>query len=192
MGCFCGCGRDISGMRQRSQNTVAKDMAGHLETFEGASRVDGVDAQRAAAAIPQGQALVAVLRSVIHGERSRKDLDKRATRDWHMEAGKIANDLLDQASDIGFLGSASTLSALVYRGQRFPGVIAQVHDTGVEVNRSFRVRLAIDVQPDEGEPFRVERTMLVSRIAVPRVGDRVEVAIDRDDPDEFAFRIVPA
>lgn len=178
-------------MRQRSQNTIAKDMAGHLEMFEGATRVDGVDAQRAAAALPQGQTLVAVLRSVIHGERSRKDLDSSAIRDWNKEAVKIANNLLDQASDVGFLGSASKVAGLVYRGERFPGVIAQVQDTGVEVNRSFRVRLAIDVQPEGREPFRVEQKMLVSRVAVPRVGDRVEVAIDVDDPDDFVFRIVP-
>ena len=179
-------------MRQRSQNTVAKDMAGHLELFEGATTVDGVDASRAVAAIPEGQALVALLRSVIHGERSRKDLDKGATRDWHWQAGKIANDLLDQASGLGFQGPAGSIGTLPYRGRRFPGVIAQIEDTGVEVNRSFRVRLAIDVQPDGAEPFRVEQTLLVSRVAVPRVGDRVDVAINADDPDDFVFRVVPS
>jgi hypothetical protein len=66
--------------------------------------------------------------------------------------------------------------------------VLEVKDTGTTVNNQPRVRLRLRVQPEDGPPFEVERKLLVSRLAIPRVGERVEVAYDPDDRYRFTFR----
>jgi hypothetical protein len=78
--------------------------------------------------------------------------------------------------------------ALVRDGARAVGTVTDVHDTGVTVNDNPRVHLRLDIRPEDGAPaFTGEKAVTVSRVKVPRVGDRFPVWYDRADPTRFAL-----
>lgn len=67
---------------------------------------------------------------------------------------------------------------LLAHGKRCPGTVVAVHDTGVTINDNPRVKLQVRAEPP-GEPaFEVEKTITVSRVQVPRAGDRCAVFYD--------------
>ena len=103
MSCFCGCGRDVKGVRLKAANALGDQMRPLLASFEG-------------------------------------------------------------ALDAGVLG-----------------------DDRAEVDA-----LATEVRPDGGPPFEVARKMTVSRLALPRIGDEVEVSYDPQDTNGFVYRLAAA
>ncbi len=78
--------------------------------------------------------------------------------------------------------------SLVERGAKGIGTITEVRDTGVTVNDDPRVEIVMHVEPIDGSPA-VERrkTVTVSRLSVPRVGERFPVWYDRSDAAAWAF-----
>ncbi len=72
-------------------------------------------------------------------------------------------------------------------GRRGVATVVQVSDTGVTVNNNPRVKLAWDVRLDDGTTLLKTKTMTVSRLDIPRVGDRHTVLIDPDDHDTWAL-----
>jgi hypothetical protein len=78
---------------------------------------------------------------------------------------------------------------LLKTGARAPATVVEVHDTGVTVNDDPRVRVVVEVRPHGGSPFRAEKTNVVSRVAIPRVGDEVTVLYDPADPSTFAIAL---
>ena len=76
---------------------------------------------------------------------------------------------------------------LMLHGDHAMGEILAVRDTGVTINNNPRVHLQIEVRPSTGEPFRAEKTITVSRLAIPRPGDQVQVWWDREDRSKFAI-----
>lgn len=68
-------------------------------------------------------------------------------------------------------------------GVRGVAVVLDVQDTGVSINDNPSVRLTLDVTPpDESPPFRTTVRQIVSRVRVPRPGDRLAVVLDPADP----------
>jgi hypothetical protein len=50
------------------------------------------------------------------------------------------------------------------------------------------VRLRMRVDPSDGSaPFEREKTVTVSRVAIPRAGDRFPVFYDREDPSNWGY-----
>jgi hypothetical protein len=72
---------------------------------------------------------------------------------------------------------------LLATGVHATGRIAAVRDTGVTINNNPRIALEVEV-PGAG---RLMKTATVSRLAIPREGDEVQVWYDRDDPNTFAI-----
>jgi len=71
---------------------------------------------------------------------------------------------------------------LLRTGVRAVGVVVDVQDTGVSINDNPSVRLTLDITPsDESPPFRTTLTHVVSRVRVPRPGDRLAVVLDPAD-----------
>ncbi len=187
MNCFCGCGRDVSGARGSATNTVAGQIDRLVKLLDGAGAVDGV-AVGDPAVLADGRMLLATLRGVLHGERSRKDIDKRGIRAWVSRANDAELDLTRQATARGYQGPSTDLASSLFTGRRERGRIVAVEDTGTTVNRQLRVGIEIEVEPTVGDPFRVNRKMMISRVAIPLVGDWVEVALAPGDPNDFVFR----
>jgi len=87
-------------------------------------------------------------------------------------------------------GAAKLVQAteLMRSGTRAVGTIVEVSDTGVSVNDNPRVTIRMRVEPLDGSAA-VERskTILVSRVAIPRAGDRYPVWFDPADPDKWMY-----
>ena len=75
------------------------------------------------------------------------------------------------------LGRSKT-EALEEKGKRAPGVVTAVRDTGVTINENPRVHVDVRVEPPGEEPFQVTHTATISRVSLPRAGDRVTVIYD--------------
>lgn len=69
------------------------------------------------------------------------------------------------------------------------GTVLAIEDTGVTINNNPRLRMRFRIEPSDGitGPFEAEKTATVPRVALPRVGDRYPVWIDRDDPSTWMF-----
>jgi hypothetical protein len=190
--CFCGCGAEVPFGRRRATNLVGGQTAEQLAVIRGA--LDGgaepEHAAQLADLVSRGDALVEALREVVHGTRDRKDFDKGASRAWMKEALDVRERLAKDAIAQDYAGwNALEQSELIHTGKRAAAHILDVHDTGMTVNENPRVKVRLRVEPPGEEPFEVERKVLVSRVRIPRAGERVEVVYDPDDPERFTFRV---
>jgi len=80
------------------------------------------------------------------------------------------------------LGRKQQLAArLVATGKRCPGEVLSVEDTNVTVNDNPRVKITVRAEPPGESPFTIVKTATVSRVAIPRVGDRCTVFYDPAD-----------
>jgi hypothetical protein len=68
--------------------------------------------------------------------------------------------------------------ALATHGKRCGGVITSVADTGVTINDNPRVRITVRAEPPGESPFTIVKTATVSRVKIPRAGDRCVVFYD--------------
>lgn len=88
------------------------------------------------------------------------------------------------------LGANKLLMAgeLMTGGTRAIGTIVEVSDTGMTINDNPRVTVRMRVAPLDGSP-PVERskTVTVSRVAIPRAGERYPVWFDPLDPDKWMW-----
>ncbi len=77
---------------------------------------------------------------------------------------------------------------LVAEGRKGIATVEQVDDTGVTVNGNPRVRLTVRIEPEDGSPaFQGSKAVVVSRVAIPRAGDRYPVWYDPKDPSIFGL-----
>ena len=80
---------------------------------------------------------------------------------------------------------------LVATGARAVGTVMSVNDTGTTMNDNPRVRMLFRIEPIDGSPpFEAEKTKFVSRVQIPRPGDRYPVWYDLGDADSWAFATV--
>ena len=83
---------------------------------------------------------------------------------------------------------------LATQGKRCSGVVESVQDTGVTINNNPRVRITVRAEPPGESPFTIEKTATVSRVRVPRPGDRCVVFYDpanREQRNGVTFDPVP-
>lgn len=80
---------------------------------------------------------------------------------------------------------------LVQTGSKGVGTVIAVQDTGMTVNDNPRVKMVFRVEPLDGSPaFDAEKTKTVSRVQVPRQGERYPVWYDAADQSSWAFAMV--
>ena len=80
---------------------------------------------------------------------------------------------------------------LVATGSRAVGTVLGVQDTGMTMNDNPRIRMSFRIEPLDGSPaFEAEKTKVVSRVQIPRQGDRYPVWYDPADPENWAFATV--
>ena len=76
-------------------------------------------------------------------------------------------------------------------GSRAIGTITQVQDTGTTINDNPRVKLLFRIEPLDGSaPFDAQKTKTVSRVEIPRAGDRYPVWFDAQDHESFAYATI--
>ena len=83
------------------------------------------------------------------------------------------------------------LKNLVESGSKGVGVVLGVQDTGMTMNDDPRIKMTFRIEPlDSGAPFEAEKTKTVSRVEIPRAGDRYPVWYDPEDPTSWAYATV--
>src|SRR5439155_10174496 len=88
-------------------------------------------------------------------------------------------------------GRKKKAARLFESGAKGVGVVERVQDTGMTINDNPRVKMVFRVEPlDGGAPFEVRKTATVSRVEIPRAGDRYPVWYDPDDPSTWAYATV--
>jgi hypothetical protein len=85
-------------------------------------------------------------------------------------------------------GKRAKAQNLMQNGAKGIGTVLNVQDTGVTFNDNPRVKLTFQIDPLDGRPgFQAEKTATVSRVAIPRIGDRYACWYDPTDPSTWAF-----
>lgn len=190
--CFCGCGMHVPFSRRRFANAAGERLERDLVLFRGAlERSDqGAHAAELEELVVLGSPLRDALRGIVHGTVDRRQYDKAAARAWLKRAHEARTRLGREVAEADFAGwDAFRAAELVYAGRRASAVVLDVEDTGMTINSDPRVRLRLRVEPEGEAPFEVERKLVVSRLAIPRAGERLEVAYDPADPEKLTFRI---
>src|SRR3954470_17250617 len=77
-------------------------------------------------------------------------------------------------------------------GAKGAGTVLSVQDTGMTVNDNPRIKMTFRIEPLDGSPpFDAQKTRTVSRVEIPRQGDRYPVWYDVDEPTKtWAFATV--
>ena len=74
-------------------------------------------------------------------------------------------------------------AALFETGAKGAGTVISVQDTGMTINDNPRVKMVFRIEPLDGSPpFDAEKTTTVSRVEIPRQGDRYPVWFDTAEP----------
>ena len=77
---------------------------------------------------------------------------------------------------------------LIATGKQGVGTIKEVLDTGITINNNPRVEIVMRIDPVDGGPaLERTKTSTVSRVAVPKIGERYPVWYDPADEDNWAF-----
>ena len=82
-------------------------------------------------------------------------------------------------------GKREKAEKLLRGGVRAPAVVTAVEDTGMTVNDNPRVKLTFEIRPEGGAPFSAEKTVVVSRVSIPRAGDTATAWYDPATPQDF-------
>ena len=91
-----------------------------------------------------------------------------------MDQGQAALDGLQQQQWLAQNGLEATAD------------VVTVQDTGATVNMNPVVLLQMKVTPVAGAPFDVTTQTMVSRIAVPRAGDKIKIKYNPANPQQVA------
>jgi hypothetical protein len=94
---------------------------------------------------------------------------------------------------MGLFGKSKKEKAqeLIATGSKGVGTVLGVQDTGMTVNDNPRVKMSFRVEPVDGSPaFDVEKTRTVSRVEIPRQGDRYPVWYDPSDTSNWMFATI--
>jgi hypothetical protein len=75
---------------------------------------------------------------------------------------------------------------LAQNGLEATAEVVTVQDTGATVNMNPVVLLQMKVTPVAGAPFDVTTQTMVSRIAVPRAGDKIKIKYNPANPPQVA------
>jgi hypothetical protein len=90
-----------------------------------------------------------------------------------------------------FKSKKKQAAELFESGAKGVGTVISVQDTGMTVNDNPRVKMIFRVEPLDGAPaFDAEKTRTVSRVEIPRQGDRYPVWYDTQDPGTWAYATI--
>lgn len=65
--------------------------------------------------------------------------------------------------------------------------VVSIQDTGATMNMNPVVVLGLKVKPAEGDEFQTAGQLMVSRLAVPRVGDKIKIKYNKENPAQFVI-----
>jgi len=104
----------------------------------------------------------------------------------------MGKDFVEQVNDaIGMtnqtLDSTAMAQQLAETGADATAEVLSIQDTGATVNMNPVVVLTLKVKPAKGEEFQTAAQLMVSRIAVPRAGDKIKIKYNPENPSQIAI-----
>jgi hypothetical protein len=87
---------------------------------------------------------------------------------------KMKEDALKQANELAGKDDDKR-NRLMKDGKEAPAIIDKIEDTRVTVNKNPKIRMYLKVKPKGEEEFDAVAEMVVSRVNIPRTGDKVTV-----------------
>jgi len=102
-----------------------------------------------------------------------KDFVEKATSGIY-----IANQVLD---------SSAATEEIAKTGADADAEVISIADTGATVNMNPVVMLVLKVTPTTGESFQTAGQLMVSRIAVPRAGDKIKIKYNPENTTQFVI-----
>jgi hypothetical protein len=88
-------------------------------------------------------------------------------------------------------GKREKAENLLATGSKGVGIVQNVQDTGMTVNDNPRVKMTFRIEPLDGSPaFEASKTKTVSRVEIPRAGDRYPVWYDQADQSTWMYATV--
>lgn len=104
----------------------------------------------------------------------------------------MGKDFVDQAN-AGIemanqsLDGVALAQQLAETGADADAEVLGIQDTGATVNMNPVVVLTLKVKPAKGEEFQTAGQMMVSRLAVPRVGDKIKIKYNPENLTQFVL-----
>jgi hypothetical protein len=98
----------------------------------------------------------------------------------------FVNDM-NQSLDMGknAVAGVEQMQALAQNGLDGTAEVTAIADTGAMINYNPVVLLTLKVTPAKGDAFDTTGQTMVSKIAVPRVGDKIKIKYDAEDKTKF-------
>ncbi len=102
--------------------------------------------------------------------------------------GKDFVDKMNNAMDQGqaAIDGVNQQAWLAQNGADASADVLSIQDTGAMVNMNPVVVLSLNVQPAAGPAFQTAGQVMVSKIAIPRVGDKIKIKYNPANPTQFA------
>lgn len=102
----------------------------------------------------------------------------------------MGRDFVDKMNNTMDMGQAAmdgvkTQQWLAQTGMDATADVLAIADTGKLVNYNPIVMLSLNVQPAMGPAFQTAGETMVSKIAIPRVGDKVKIKYNPVTPTQF-------
>jgi hypothetical protein len=103
--------------------------------------------------------------------------------------GKDFTDKMNNAMDQGqaALDGVKQQQELLQNGAEASAEVVSVTDTGATVNMNPVVVLQLKVTPALGAAFDITTQTMVSRIAVPRAGDKIKIKYNPANPQQIVI-----
>jgi hypothetical protein len=104
----------------------------------------------------------------------------------------MGKDFVDQANSAIQMGNqvldgTAMAEELAKSGKDAEAEVLGIQDTGATVNMNPVVVLTLKVTPASGAEFQTAGQLMVSRISVPRAGDKVKIKYNPENPSQFVI-----
>jgi hypothetical protein len=101
--------------------------------------------------------------------------------------GKDFVDKMNQSIDMGknAMEGVQQAQMLAQSGMEASAEVLSIEDTGALINFNPVVRLKLKVEPVYGAGFETTGQSMVSKIAIPRVGDKIKIKYNPADPTQL-------
>jgi hypothetical protein len=101
--------------------------------------------------------------------------------------GKDFMNQMNQSIDMGknAINNMEMAQNLAMTGMEAAAEVLSIEDTGALVNFNPVVRLKLKVEPVYGAGFETTGQSMVSKIAIPRVGDKIKIKYNPADPTQL-------
>ncbi len=96
-----------------------------------------------------------------------------------------ANSAIDMANQV--LDGGELAKQLQETGTEADAEVISIQDTGATANMNPVVVLTLNVMPASGKAFQTAGQMMVSRLAIPRAGDKIKIKYNPDNPAQFVI-----